>query len=727
MTERGRYIVFGLGLALAGALAATRLFGQSPGPGEPPPASLIADEVTYDRAAGLLVARGNVEVLYEGRVLKATSITYDEKADRIHAVGPLQLTDPERGILLAEDAALSADLTDGLIESAQLLIAGQLQLAAAEARRAQGRYTTLYRAIASSCTICEGNPAPTWAIRAARVTQDAEAKRIFFENATLEVYGLPVGYLPRLSIPDPSVGRANGVLVPLGLSSNIFGLGLKVPYYFVLSPAADATITPFVTTTGAKLVEGEYRQRYASGGFDFNGVIALDDGMGGTPGRGAAFAVGEFTLGDFGFGDGFVTDFDLALTSDDTFLQQFDYSDTDLLTSTARLLRSRERDYFELGTVAFQSLRQDEDNASIPVVLPEFTYHRLIDTPGIGGRMSLDAQALGIFREDGQDALRGGGDIDWRRTMTLPHGVLATAGAIAGFDLYRVWDDPDQPGEFFLRTDPNVNLELRWPLMRAGAGGAAHVIEPIAQVIYSDTLGDDDVPNNDSTLVEFDETNLFALNRFPGEDRIETGLRANIGLGYTRYDPAGWSLGVTVGQVFRASPDPDFYESTGLAGNASDVVAAVSVNFGTQFSLVNRALFDTDFSFNRNEFSMTYAVERGALRAAYVYLADGYNPYYGEQPETNEFGLDARYRMLPNWEVRGLWRYDVAAGANLRAGGGVTYGNDCAEFDLSVSRRYTSSTNVPPSTSIGFSVRLAGLGGSSERKWPAGVCAARRT
>ena len=36
-----------------------------------------------------------------------------------------------------------------------------------------------------------------------------------------------------------------------------------------------------------------------------------------------------------------------------------------------------------------------------------------------------DAQALGIIRQDGQDALRGGGDIDWRRVWTLPQGVIS--------------------------------------------------------------------------------------------------------------------------------------------------------------------------------------------------------------------------------------------------------------------------------------------------------------
>lgn len=717
----GRKRTFAFGLVLAGLVSGVEARAQTA-----LPASLIADRVTYDRDSGQLVAAGNVEVLYQGRVLRAEAITYDEKAGQILATGPIQLTDPERGVILAGDAALSPDIQNGLIESAQVLIAGKLQVAAAEARRTDGRYTTLYRSIASSCEICEDGSAPTWALRASRVTQDTLAQRIYFENATLEVYGIPVGYLPRLSIPDPALRRASGVLMPEAQHSDIYGFGVKVPYYMVLDPSSDATLTPFIASKGAKILEGEYRRRYANGGFDFNGAIAFDDGMGGTPGRGVAYADGIFSLGNFGLGEGFITDFDLALVSDDDFLTQFDYSDTDLLTSTARIMRTREEDYFELGTIAFQSLRENEDTGTIPFILPDFQYRLLVETPGIGGRLGIDAQSLGVIRQDGQDVFRAGGDLDWSRDWVLPHGVLMRAGALAGVDIYQVWDDPDGEDGLKARTDPNVNVELRWPVARSGAG-ATHVIEPIVQLIYSDTLGDNDVPNNDSTLVEFDETNLFSLNRFSGQDRIETGLRANVGMNYTRYDPDGWTMGLTLGRVIRAQPDPDFYQSTGLAGRWSDIVAAISLDFGTDFSLVNRALFASDLSFNRNEFVVSYDGDRGAMSTSYVYLAEGYNPYYGEQPEINEFGFDASYRFLANWEISGLWRYDMASGENLRAGGGLTYGNDCAEFDLSVSRRYTSSTNVPASTSVGFNVRLAGLGGSGEQEWPAKVCVARKT
>jgi LPS-assembly protein len=175
-----------------------------PGGAQQAPVSLLADRVSYDEASATLTVEGNVEVLYEGRVLRASRLIYDERADEIRAAGPIVLTDPEGGVLLAEAAALTPDLEAGLVQGARVLIADRLQLAAAEARRTEGRFVTLDRVVASTCTICAGEPTPTWAIRAARVTQDPVAERIDFEDARLEVFGLPVAYAPRLSIPDPA-------------------------------------------------------------------------------------------------------------------------------------------------------------------------------------------------------------------------------------------------------------------------------------------------------------------------------------------------------------------------------------------------------------------------------------------------------------------------------------------------------------------------------------------
>ena len=712
MRTRGASLILALALALAppAARAQAEL-----------PASLAADAVSYDRETGLLVASGNVEVLYQGRVLRAARITYDEAADEIRAEGPIVLTDPDGGVLLADAAALTPDMTEGLISGARLLIAGRLQLAAVEARRSGERYATLDRVVASTCTICAGDPTPTWAIRASRVTRDAEERRLYFENARVEVLGLPVGWSPRLSIPEPGVERASGVLVPGFSQSDIYGFGFKLPYYRVLGPSADATVTPFVTTKGGVLLEGEYRRRFAAGGFDLWGVVTLDDSLG-HPGRGAIFGDGRFRLGD-----GFVTDFGIEVTSDDSFLQQYDYSDADRLTSFVRVSRTRADEYVELGAVGFQSLRDDEDTATVPFAFPVLNYRRLIEAPATGGRVGIEANSLGILRDDGTNMVRAGGGVDWRRQWLLPRGVLAETTGRAVLDVYQVWNDEVQPDGTWARGMPTAAGTLRWPLVRATAR-AEHVVEPIAQVIWSEYLGETDVPNEDSQLPEFDETNLFALNRFPGEDRLETGLRANLGVRYARYAPGGWSIGATLGRVIRAEPQDFFPDGGGIPGGWSDFVGAVYVDFGTGLRAVDRAAFSPDLDFRRNEFALVWDSPRAGLIANYVYLAEvDDDPFLGPEPATSELSLDARYRVHPNWEVRGLWRYDLEGGDNLRAGAGVTYGNECAEFDLSVSRRYTSSDNVPPSTSIGFSVQLAGVGEDGTRDWPTRVCVPQRT
>lgn len=680
------------------------------------PVNLIADRVTLDQEREVLTAEGHVEVLYDGRVLRATRITYDRRASRIAADGPLTIVDPDGSILLADAATLDPELRDGLVEGARVLIDAQLQIAAVEVRRS-GRFTTLHRTVASSCTICAENPVPTWAIRAARVTEDSEAQRIYFENATFEVVGFPIVYLPRMSIPDPQAERANGVLFPRGLRSDIYGFGAKLPYYFVLGPSSDATLTPFVTTGGTRILEGEYRRRFLTGGLDANGAFALDDGLGGGAGRGFVISRGAFALGR-----GFITDFDVNVASDRRFLQQFDYTDADRLTSTVGIRRTRGKDNLHLGMIAFQSLRESEDTGTVPFVLPTLTYRRILQDPLAGGRLAYDIDVLGLLRRDGRDMLRGGGGIDWRRGWQSARGMLVETTASAAFDLYQVWDDPSAQDRTFARVLPEVSAELRWPWMRQ-SGRAAEVVQPIVQLIWSDIVGNGDtVPNEDSQLPEFDETNLFSANRFPGRDRHETGLRANLGITYDRIAPGGWEFGLTLGRVLQADPNPDMPEGTGLAGRWSDYVGAASVSHGPA-TFAARALFDSEMTFRRNDIGFGLHGAATDVTTTWVYLAeDDSNPILGPQPETSELRIDARYRVHPNVELRGLYRYDLVAREPLRAGASVTYGNECTELDLSISRRYTSTDNLPPSTSVGFSVQLAGLGDPRAARWPARVC-----
>ena len=175
---------------------------------------------------------------------------------------------------------------------------------------------------------------------------------------------------------------------------------------------------------------------------------------------------------------------------------------------------------------------------------------RLAAVPSQGDRhvVSLDDPASLDGFLDGADVLIGHvGDTSFQRFVALAVDLAQDDLGPAHLHLVALAAHRlDQHGQLQLAATGDIDHLGRVAVGQADRHIAQHfTLEPIAQVIYSDTIGESDVPNNDSTLVEFDTTNLFSIDRFPGEDRVETGLRANVGLTYTRYDPAGWSLGAT--------------------------------------------------------------------------------------------------------------------------------------------------------------------------------------
>ena len=58
--------------------------------------------------------------------------------------------------------------------------------------------------------------------------------------------------------------------------------------------------------------------------------------------------------------------------------------------------------------------------------------------------------------------------------------------------------------------------------------------------------------------------------------------------------------------------------------------------------------------------------------------------------------------------IIGTARYDLSESEPIRYELGVTYQNECVQVNMNVSRRYTSSSTIEPSTEFGFTVALTG-------------------
>jgi LPS-assembly protein len=157
-----------LGAAILTALlSASPLTGQTTGQ-TPDQATLVADQILIN-ADSTMVANGAVEVLYKGTRLTASKITFDQTSNLLKIEGPIAIDDGSGTVILASEAEISSDMRNGILKSARLVLQDQMQLAAAQMDRVDGRYTQLSRVVASSCQVCPTNPRPLWEIRASRV------------------------------------------------------------------------------------------------------------------------------------------------------------------------------------------------------------------------------------------------------------------------------------------------------------------------------------------------------------------------------------------------------------------------------------------------------------------------------------------------------------------------------------------------------------------------------
>ncbi|OYX22774.1 MAG: organic solvent tolerance protein, partial [Rhodobacterales bacterium 32-66-7] len=302
-------------------------------------ASLISDrlEITGDTR---LIADGNVEVLYQGRRLRAERIVYDQAAARLDITGPIVLTEATGNtIILASEAELAADLSEGILTSARLVLNRQLQLAANRITRISGRETRLETVAASSCKICAGNPTPLWEIRARRVVHDEEKRQLYFDQAQFRLGGVPVLYIPRLRLPDPTLERSIGFLVPSLRTTSNLGTGIRTPYFIPLGRSADVTLTPYLTTLNSRTLGLRYRQAFATGRIELNGAITRDEILFGET-RNYLFIDGDFALPQ---------DFSLLikgqLVSDPAYLLDYGIGNYDRLDSRIEFSRTRRSEF----------------------------------------------------------------------------------------------------------------------------------------------------------------------------------------------------------------------------------------------------------------------------------------------------------------------------------------------------------------------------------------------
>ena len=578
------------------------------------PALIPADQLNYDDVNRLVIASGNVEISQSGRVLLADKVTYNSLDDIVTAEGNITLIEPSGDTIFADFVELTGDLKEGFVRDIRVLMADKTRIAAASGTRTSGNRTEFRKGVFSPCNLCREDPsrAPLWQIKAAKVIHDQEAQDVIYYDA---YFHIPILYTPTLENPGPIVHKRSGVLAPTVGSSDFLGYTVEVPYFWVIDDDKDLTISPIVSSEQGINLTGEYRQLFTDGEVRIAGSATIadreeSDGITAEDRfRGHIDAEGQFEL-DKTWRWGF----DVDRTSDDTYLRAYGFDSARTLTSTAYLEGLKARNHAAVRGFAYQGLRESDDNDEIPIVAPLADFD-FVSEPNVGlpgGFFTIDSNLMVLSRLDGRDSRRLSAITGYHLPFSSPLGDQYeftaqvqtdgywTNGVLPGSDAV---DPPDAPGsDLSGRVFPQVALKWRYPWMRQD-GSFRQVIEPIVQAVFSPNGSNPgEIPNEDSQDFEFDDTNLFKLNRFAGRDRVDSGTRFDYGFKWTGTFGDYGSAGAFIGQSYRIKENEVFAEGSGLEDKLSDIVGRVQVQPLEDLDLLYRFRLDKDdFTAQRNE------------------------------------------------------------------------------------------------------------------------------
>ncbi|MEO5578150.1 MAG: LPS assembly protein LptD, partial [Sphingomicrobium sp.] len=669
-----------------------------------------ADEASYDTGSDLVSATGRVRMDRDGNYLAADRVTWDRKTGEVRADGNVVVVNPQGDKLVSDSVTLTESLRDGVIENLLVVLDSGGRIAATRATRVNG-VTTLENAVYSPCPVttpagCPKNP--SWKIVAARVVQDPATNRLRFVGGRISLFGITLPLLPIFSVGTGGNGSGgiSGALVPDIAYSSSNGIELAVPYYWRFASNRDLTLTPHIYSKTLPALEGRFRSLTQLGAYQIGAFLTygrIDDPDPDAVDfnnrrnfRGYFEANGKFQLDPYWSITG-----SLRAASDKTVIRRYDISRDDVLRNFINVERIDLRSYISIAGWAFQGLRVDDVQKQIPIALQAIDARFLFDDPLLGGKVQLQANSLAILRIDGQDTQRAFASARWDLRTITRMGQDLTLTAFARGDVYHTNDSDQTSVAAYAGTDgwhtrgiAALAADMRWPFIGPAFGGTQR-ITPRVQIVLTPPTPNLVIPNEDARSIDLEDSNLFALNRFPGYDRWEDGSRITYGLEYV-LDRPNVSISTTIGQSYRLTRNESIFpDGTGLTDRWSDIVGRTRVRFGRLVDLTHRFRIDKDnLAPRRNEVDLTVGSEQTYLQVGYLRLNRDIENSVEDLRDKEELRLAGRLKFARYWSIFGATVLDLTDAKEdplvladgyepVRHRLGITYEDECLELGLS--------------------------------------------
>jgi LPS-assembly protein len=731
---------------------------------------LAADSLVYDYDADTISAVGGVQISYGDTKLVARSVTFNRKTGRLIASGNVEIIEADGGRIYADEIDVTDDFADGFVTALRYETTDNTRFAAARAERKDGNISRFEKGVYTACEPCADKPDKplTWQVKAETIVWNQQRRTIRFQGARFELFGFPLATLPSFEIADHTIKRKSGFLMPSGgYAGDDLGYVVEIPYFWAISPNIDVLLKARGYSEQGAFLSAKFNHQLNKGSYSVTVAgISQQDRFEFDPNTTDRAETDRFmigTKGEFNLNRRWTLGWDLLFQTDANFSKRYEVEGYAAARRTSELYLTGlgDRAWFDLRAQRYEvqadNAAQDRVADEQPMVLPTFDYRKTFEQPVLGGELSMRVNGRVITREaddvddvDGatgdRDALRGlsgtnarvTAQADWQRAYIAPGGLVLTGFAGARLDGVMTDYDTDalvieaanrgvtaETRDSFHRAMATVGMDARWPVLIT-TPASTHVIEPRAQLIVRPDAPDQErfgMPNEDAQSMVFDAANLFEVDKFSGLDRIEGGVRANLGIRYSGTYANGWRADALFGQSYHLAGDNPYAQpdlvfagaASGLETDVSDFVASASLAYApvaetwlTQFSIGTGARFDEDtFDLRRNDVRLAAGFATGTdISATYTFIEA--QPLYGSQSDRRELRGAISQKLGEYWTASGNATFNFNTDKVSSYGLGLRYDDECFIFGLGYTETGADTDN--PRRTVGFTLNFRTLG-----------------
>ena len=588
--------------------------------------------------------------------------------------------------------------------------------------------TTVSKGVFTTCKRRDDKKCPPWLIEAKEARHDKNKKTIYYKNAWLKIYDVPVLYYPYFFHPDPTVTRQSGFLTPQIGESQILGSSTYIPYFYVISDKEDLTFKPRFFTDGKNTLQAEYRRvnRKANHIFDISLTQGHDSLSSDRNDSRSHFFSNSILDLDMQIFDVSNLEIQLQKTSNNTYLKLFDLESPlfgeslsskgiSTLNSFINLTANKEDLDFETAVEVYEKLGTP-NNDRYEFILPSYSLNKNINMKDtVDGTLSFNSSGSQHLYNTNvketqiiNDLLYSSDDMFFNNGIKNNYNVLVK----------NVNSEGKNSGTYKNQLQSellsSIIFESSYPLLREGIS-FDDSLTPKISFMYSPTS----MKNLKNTKTRIDITNIFSQERLGVSDTVESGQSLTMGIEYKKSRKNDYGLAddnlpddslpkdlfeLSLATVFRDDINDKIPTSSTIGNKSSDVVGHIKLSPNSFFNTSYKFSVDNNIDkLKYNDLNASITVNNFVTSFKYIEENDNIgNEHYWEN--TSTYNFDENNSI--SYSTRKNKKIDLTEFYNLI----YQYQNDCLTAAIKYNKEYYSDGDLEPTEQLFFSLTIVPLG-----------------